>query len=176
MDPVLSTPRSTNQLLPKEPAAPGEDAAVLAAGGSWLPSSCQTSAKPFPYQGCPSHSPSPAALSRGALPSGCSQPEQGDSLGERSLHHAAISVDEVTHPHHRVRTLHRREMSALLKQTLLYWETTSLLTCSSKHIPQRPVLGSGWSLISKEGVGEPQIEGRIPYPCPASTPGESLGH
>lgn len=116
---MLSTPRSTKQLLPKVPAAPGEDAPVLVAGGSSLSPSCQASAKPFPYQDCRSQSPSPDALSRGALPSGCSRPEQGDSAEERSLHHSTIPVDEVTHPHHRVRTLHRREMSALLKQTLL---------------------------------------------------------
>lgn len=54
-----SAPRSTNQLLPKARAAPGEDAPVQAAGGSWLQPSCQTPAKPFPHQECPQQPPSP---------------------------------------------------------------------------------------------------------------------
>lgn len=83
--------------------------------------------------------PSPDASSRAALPLGCSQPEPGDSA-EEPLHHPTIPEDEVTRPQHRVRTLHPREMSALLKQTLLGSCFLTHLFLKS-HIPKGPRLG-----------------------------------
>lgn len=138
-------PQEYKPAPPKARAAPGEDAPVQAAGGSWLQPSCQTPAKPFPHQECPQQPPSPYQ--------GQHCPRAAPSLSQvthqRNLHHSTIPVHELTRPRHRVRTLHPREMSALRNK--LHWETTSLLTCSSKHTSPK---ANAWVWLL------PDLEGR----------------
>lgn len=126
---------------------------------------------------------SPAALSRGALPLGCSQRErwveQGDSSEERPLHHPGrrcwMRSPLLTTGSGLCTAVERRQLC----RNKLYWERTSLFTCSRKHTA---LSTNTWvrlvpALQGRSG-GDLRHEGGLvpPYPFPTLSPGESLGH